>query len=90
MWQKEFKPLELRGGNISYICNDDEDMIEITYPDGMLIDVGKALSTGLYYVTVVASNDLAGWQHPLYEIAVYERAKLFCSIQSTIDHFRLI
>ena len=47
MWQKEFKPLELRGGHISYICNDDEDMIEITYPDGMLIDVGKAMSTGL-------------------------------------------
>jgi hypothetical protein len=34
MWQNEFAALDLHGDKISFICNDDEDMIEITYHDG--------------------------------------------------------
>ena len=41
MWWKKYESLELSGGNISYICDDLEDMIEISYPDGMFIDIGK-------------------------------------------------
>ena len=89
MWRKEFEPLDLRGGSISFICNDDEDMIEITYPDGMLIDVGKAQSTGLYYVTVVSSNNPAGWKAPLYELPFATRADLVAGIQKAIDLFRM-
>ena len=89
MWQNEFAALNLQGGKISFICNDDEDMIEITYHDGMLIDVGKSLSTGLYHVTVVSSNDVIGWQHPLYELSISARADLFAGIQNAINTFRL-
>ena len=89
MWQNEFAALDLHGGKISFICNDDEDMIEITYHDGMLIDVGKSLSTGLYHVTVVSSNDIIGWQHPLYELSISARADLFAGIQNAINTFRL-
>lgn len=90
MWQNEFAALDLHGGNISFICNDDEDMIEIIYPDGMLIDVGKSLSTGLYHVTVVSSNDIIGWQHPLCELPISARTDLFAGIQHAINIFRLL
>ena len=43
-----YASLDLRGGHFNGILDDSEDMIEITYPDGMLIDVGRAESTGLY------------------------------------------
>ena len=88
-WHDDYKKLDLLGGKISFILEDDEDMIEITYHDGMLIDVGKSLSTGLYHVTVVSSNDVIGWQHPLYELSITARADLFAGIQNAINTFRL-
>ena len=88
MWRKEFESLDLCGGTISFLCNDCEDMMEIRYPDGMLIDVGKAENDGIYYVTVVASDDVAGWQHPLYEMPVPVRAGLYSNIQHAINRYR--
>ena len=88
MWWQVYDTLDLRGGKAVYILDDDEDMLEITYPDGMLIDVGRADSTGLYYITVVVSNDVAGWQHPLYEQPVSDKAVLPSCLQQVIHHYR--
>ena len=84
MWWQVYDTLDLRGGKVAYILDDDEDMIEITYPNGMLIDVGKAEHTRLYYITVVASDDTAGWQHPLYEQPISDKAALPACLQRVI------
>ena len=83
-----YASLDLRGGHFNGILDDSEDMIEITYPDGMLIDVGRTESTGLYYITVVASNDVAGWRNPLYELPVSDKAALPDCLQQVIRQLR--
>ncbi len=88
MWWKPFEALELHGGRINFICDDCEDMIEIFYEDGMMIDIGKPERMDLYIITVVSSNDAIGWKQPLAEIEVPNRANLFDRIQETIINFR--
>ena len=88
MWIDEYKNLNLMGGKIRFICEDDEDMIEITYPDGMAIDVGKSSKNGKYYITVVSSNDTKGWSSPLDEIEVDDKSGLFSNIQNAILQYR--
>lgn len=88
MWYEPYDALDYLGGTANYICDDLEDMIEITYPDGMLIDVGRAEINGIYYITVVASNDLEGWKAPLYELAVPDKADLADCLQRVIRQVR--
>ncbi len=88
MWWREFESLDFFGGKVFFIGDDLEDMIEITYPDGMFIDVGKAEKDGIYYITVLSSNDRKGWNSPLSEIAVINKEQLFDSIQKVIIEFR--
>ena len=88
-WWNEYDQLSLYGGNITFITDDGEDMIEIEYCDGMLIDVGKSSCDNFYYVTVVSSNDETGWKTPLMEIAVADKKYLIDQIQKAILQFRL-
>ncbi len=88
MWWKPFETLDLHGGRINFIWDDCEDMIEIFYPDGMMIDIGKPERMDLYVITVVTSNDAAGWKQPLAEMEVPDRMDLFDRIQETIIRFR--
>ena len=55
-WYDEYKGLNLLNGVVSFISDDDEDIIEIHYSDGMLIDVGYIKDMNSYVITVV-SND---------------------------------
>ena len=89
-WWDEYQGLTLCNGKIRFILEDDEDMIEITYDDGMLIDVGRPTSTNYYCITVVASNDKTGWEKPISEIMVTDKHDLFRKIQETILKFRQI
>lgn len=88
MWRKPFESLALSGGSIEFLLNDDEDMIEIRYPDGMLIDVGKALADQLYRITVVAEDSVSGWRSPLYEEAIADKESLPVRIQQVIHLHR--
>lgn len=86
MWWKKYELLNLLGGNISYIGDDLEDMIEISYPDGMFIDVGKI--GNIYCINILPSNDTEGWNSPLAEFTVANKDELFDNIQKTIIHYR--
>lgn len=87
-WQDDYKKLDLLGGKISFISEDDEDMIEIHYKDGMLIDVGYIESIHAYFITVVSSDTAEGWKNPLEEIKIENKAELFDKIQETICKYR--
>ena len=88
MWYDEYSSLNLMDGNIRFILEDDEDMIKITYPDGMMIDVGKASMNGRYYITVVSSDDIDGWEHPLREVEIIDKSELYKNIQDVIFQHR--
>ena len=87
-WCDEYQNLNLCNGKITFILEDDEDMIEISYDDGMLIDVGKPCSANSYYITVVSSNDKIGWEKPIAEIEVSVKQDLVKKIQETIFRYR--
>ncbi len=90
MWWKRYETLDTFGGTLKYIGEDLEDMIEISYDDGMFIDIGKSEKTKIYYITVVSSNDKIGWKNPLLELPVYDKMDLYDRIQETIVKFRKI
>ena len=87
-WSDDYKKLDLLGGKISFILEDDEDMIEIYYEDGMLIDVGYIERMHSYLITVVSNDTDEGWENPLEEINIENKAELFDKIQETICNYR--
>ncbi|MBR3963965.1 MAG: hypothetical protein IKJ80_00980 [Clostridia bacterium] len=87
-WYDEYKKLNLFDGEISFTSDDDEDMIEIYYNDGMLIDVGYIKHMNSYVITVVSSNTEEGWKNTLEEIKVENKAELFANIQEAICKYR--
>ena len=78
-WQDDYKNLNLMSGKISFILEDDEDMIEIHYEDGMLIDVGYIERMHSYLITVVSNDTDEGWENPLEEINIENKAVICCS-----------
>ena len=87
-WYDDYNKLNLSGGKISFILEDDEDMIEIHYKDGMLIDVGYIERMHSYLITVVSNDTDEGWENPLEEINIENKAELFDKIQETICNYR--
>ena len=79
-----FLSLDLRGGTLVTISNDDEDMLEIKWPDGMWIDVGFIKDENAYYITAVASDTLESWNHPISVAKITERHELAAAIQAEI------
>ena len=86
-WWREFDDIDLRGGEINFIENDGQDMIDIAYPDGMFIDVGLD-NDKIYNITVVESNDDEGWKTPLCVKQFADREKLHDQLQEIIGRFR--
>lgn len=87
-WIEEYSNLDLKNGEIKFICDDDQDMIEIRYDDGMLIDVGYVEEDRKYYITVVKSDDKNGWQNPLEIVEVSSKEVLPVKIQNTVMKYR--
>ena len=87
-WIEEYSYLDLKNGEIEFICDDDQDMIEIRYDDGMLIDVGYVEDDRKYYITVVKSNDENGWQNPLEIVEVDLKEVLSAEIQKIVIKYR--
>ncbi len=87
-WYDEYKNLDLKNGEIKFICDDDQDMIEIRYDDGMLIDVGYVEEDRKYYITVVKSDDKNGWQNPLEIVEVGLKEVLSAEIQKIVIKYR--
>lgn len=85
---KKYEDLFLENGKLQFICDDDQDMLTITYDDGMTIDVGYIDSEKTYYITVLSSDDENGWQNPIEVIEIYNKNDLLNAIQNTIYEYR--
>ena len=86
----EYEKLDLAQGKLQCICDDDEDMLLITYEDGMQIDVGYIKEDKTYYITVVKDDTIESWNNPLGEFAATEKSKLSTELQKAIYKFRNI
>lgn len=87
-WVKPFLALDLCGGTLVSILNDDEDMLEIRWSDGMWIDVGFIEEEKTYYITTVANDTLESWNNPLSLLKTSNRMDLVNMIQQEIFRCR--
>lgn len=87
-WDEIYKNLDLAQGKLKTICDDDQDMLLITYEDGMQIDVGYIAEDKTYYITIVSSDTNEAWNNPLGEFAIKDKAKLPGELQKIILKFR--
>ena len=87
-WVKPFLTLDLCGGTLVSILNDDEDMLEIHWYDGMWIDVGFIEEEKTYYITTVANDTLESWNNPLSVLKTSNRMDLVNMIQQEIFRCR--
>ena len=87
-WLIPFSAIDLCGGTLVPIVNDDEDMLEIRWTDGMWIDVGFIKDEETYYITTVADDTLESWNNPLSVIAITIREELPSALQKEIYRCR--
>jgi hypothetical protein len=89
-WYDVYKKLDLAQGKLQSICDDDEDMLLITYEDGMEIDVGYIEDDKTYYITVVKDDTIESWNNPLGVFSTNDKSKLPSELQKAIYKFRNI
>lgn len=87
-WDSVYKELDLACGNLQSICDDDEDMLLITYEDGMQIDVGYIAENKSYCITVVSSDTMESWNAPLGVFITKDKSELATEIQKAVYKFR--
>ena len=89
-WYDVYKKLDLAKGKLQSICDDEQDMLLITYEDGMQIDVGYIEDDKTYYIVVVKDDTMESWNNPLGEFATTDKATLPNELQKAIYKFRNI
>ena len=87
-WWEEYAALDLCGGELIPIVEDDEDMLDIRYPDGGMITLGLLSTNNMYCITAVASDDEAGWAQPLFSVETEYREQLSAALQAAVYRFR--
>ena len=87
-WLIPFLAIDLCGGTLVPIVNDDEDMLEIRWTDGMWIDVGFIKDEETYYITTVADDTLESWNNPLSVVVITIREELPSALQKEIYRCR--
>lgn len=89
-WDDAYQKLDLAYGKLQSICDDDQDMLLITYEDGMQIDVGYIKDENTYYITVVKDDTMESWNNPLEVFSTNDKSKLPTELQKAIYKFRNI
>ena len=87
-WYDVYKKLDLAQGKLQIICDDEQDMLFITYEDGMQIDVGYIEDDKTYYITVVKDDTIESWNYPLGVFSTGDKLKLTTELQKAINKFR--
>lgn len=87
-WDDVYKRLDLVRGKLQSVCDDDEDMLLITYEDGMQIDVGYIEEDKTYYITVVSDDTMESWNNPLGVFTTKDKSNLAYELQKAIYNFR--
>ena len=89
-WYDVYKKLDLAQGKLQTICDDDQDMLLISYEDGMQIDVGYIEEDKTYYITVVKDDTVESLNNPLGVFSTNDKSKLPTELQKAIHKFRNI
>ena len=80
-----FDNFDFQGGNVNYIEGFGEDMLEIFYPNGYMIDVGYYDCMGSFYITIVKNED---WNNIINEVEVKTDIELKKKLKDIIQRIK--
>lgn len=89
-WYDIYQRLDLAQGKLNPVCDDGQDLLRITYEDGMQIDVGYVEEDQIYRITVVQNNTMESRSNPLGVFSFGDKSKLPAELQKAIYQFRRI
>lgn len=84
-WWDDYTSLKLSGGKLKPLSDDCEDMLEIVYKDGVIIDLGKPETEESYVITTYDSTKENGWNEPISVFEIKEKKELVTALQTAID-----
>lgn len=79
-----YSDINLYGGKLEYIMDDDEDMLTITYKKGLIIDVGYISELNTYFITAVKDASVKSWNSPMMSVEVHDKNMLANALQNVI------
>lgn len=86
-WWSIYANLDLGGGSLIVISDDSEDMLEVKYLNGMLIDVGYIEGENnkfFYEITVIRDDTVESWNDPITQVKIQDKNMLAEKLQSVI------
>ncbi len=78
-----FDDIDYKDGQCRTIEPLGEDMLEVCYPNGFIIDVGYLEETGRFYITIIKDND---WTNIYKEISVKTELELKNALRYAIHY----
>lgn len=84
-----FSEIDFQNGVITYCETEQiqkEDLLQVVYPNNILLDVGWYASTNAYHIYVIVQND---WEHPKIAIKTKEIKELYQKLQAIIYEISL-
>lgn len=78
----DFNDIDFKGGNVNTIEKLGQDMLEVFYPSGYMIDVGYVERLNTFYVTVVKNDD---WANIIKELPAKTEVELKQNLRFAID-----
>ena len=80
-WIEKCRAIDFKGGLLE-LWENQNNLMEVWYENGFLIDVGYIQRLDTYFVTVIRDDD---WAVPVRTVAVQEETKLLTVIQEAVD-----
>ncbi len=79
-----FSEIDFQNGIITYCETEDikkEDLLQVVYPNNILLDVGWYAATKAYHIYVIVHDD---WEHPKITIKTTDKKELYQQLQAVI------
>ena len=80
-WIEKCRAIDFKGGLLE-LWENQNNLMEVWYENGFLIDVDYIQRLDTYFVTVIRDDD---WAVPVRTVAVQEETKLLTVIQEAVD-----
>ena len=86
-WWSVYADLDLCGGKLITISDDDQDMLEVKYQNGAMIDVGYVELENndfVYEITATKDDTVESWNAFIIRVEIHEKNLLANNLQNVI------
>ena len=81
-WTEKYAAIDFKGGVLEFWEDRGEDMLEVWYENGCLIDVGYNQRLDTFFVIIIKDDD---WAVPVRTMAVRREQDLVSAIRTAVD-----